>query len=108
MASQTQGCTDRGDLRDEEAAGSNPATPTQVRGPFLVMRGGPPSVRASLVRQGAESTTQPPCRARPARDTGRPATQGPVDRARSPVRPRGSPALDGAQEGDQGEASPAY
>jgi hypothetical protein len=39
-------------LRDEEAAGSNPATPTQVRGSFLVMRGGPPCFRASLMRRG--------------------------------------------------------
>ena len=31
-------------VRDEEAAGSNPATPTQVRGLFLIMRSGPPCV----------------------------------------------------------------
>ncbi len=45
-------------LRDEEAAGSNPATPTQVRGPFLIVRGGPFRARASLVRQDAASTTR--------------------------------------------------
>jgi hypothetical protein len=38
-------------VRDKEAAGSNPATPTHVRGPFLTMRDGPLSVHASLVRQ---------------------------------------------------------
>jgi hypothetical protein len=40
-------------VRDEEAAGSNPATPTQVRGPFLVMRSGPRWRREPGVGQGA-------------------------------------------------------
>jgi len=44
-------------VRDEEAAGSNPATPTQVRGPFPVMRSGPSAFRAPLVRQDASTTT---------------------------------------------------
>src|SRR5262249_55602301 len=44
-------------VRDEEAAGSNPATPTQVAGPFSIMRGGPSSVHASPVRQGAATRT---------------------------------------------------
>ena len=45
-------------VRDEEAAGSNPATPTQVRGPFLIMRDGPLSLRASRMRHAAGSTTR--------------------------------------------------
>ena len=35
------GYTRASPVRDEEAAGSNPATPTQVTGPFLIMRDGP-------------------------------------------------------------------
>src|SRR6185437_8511330 len=50
-------------VRDEEAAGSNPATPTQVRGSFLIMRDGPPSFRASEMRHDAASTIQALCRA---------------------------------------------
>jgi hypothetical protein len=41
-------------LRDEEAAGSNPATPTQVRGPFPFRKAGLfPSVRHPCVKRRA-------------------------------------------------------
>ena len=40
-------------VRDEEVVGSNPATPTQVRGPFLAMRDGPRGVGAARMSQGA-------------------------------------------------------
>ena len=40
-------------VRDEEAGSSNLPTPTQVRGPFPVMRGGPSVFRAPLVHQDA-------------------------------------------------------
>jgi hypothetical protein len=41
-------------VRDEEAAGSNPATPTQVTGPLPVVGSGPFCARAPLVRQRAQ------------------------------------------------------
>jgi hypothetical protein len=40
-------------VRGEEAAGSNPATPTQVRGSFLVVKGEPLFVRAWLPKAKA-------------------------------------------------------
>jgi hypothetical protein len=45
----------RAQFGDEEAAGSNPATPTQVRGRFRIMGDGLPCARAPLVRQDART-----------------------------------------------------